>query len=205
VIPLQIEVRVMAASQRGKSGKSRKASAGAGREEARAAKREQFTQERRRSPLGYVLAALAVVAALAAGAVFAMRGGDAAPPAQGTAQAAEVNAGRASVPVADLEGGAAKFFSADAGGTTVKYFLVEGPDGTVRAAFDACDVCYPAKKGYTQDGDVMVCNNCGRRFPTASIGKVAGGCNPSPLKTEVKGGEVQITADALATGVQYFQ
>ncbi|MEM3554980.1 MAG: Fe-S-containing protein, partial [Candidatus Micrarchaeaceae archaeon] len=55
------------------------------------------------------------------------------------------------------------------------------------AAFNACDVCYPARKGYHQEGDVMVCNNCGRRFPTNQINIVRGGCNPAPLERAVDG------------------
>jgi uncharacterized membrane protein len=171
---------------------------------ARAEKRAQFTEERRRSVVPYVLAAVALVVVAAAGVALAT-GGDDAAPVSDAAQAATLEVGRVAVPVAGLADGAAEFYKADVDGTTVKYFVVEDSKGDVRAAFDACDVCYPAKKGYTQDGDVVVCNNCGRRFSTESIGTVSGGCNPSPLEATVKNGRVVITAAALAEGVSYFQ
>ena len=69
----------------------------------------------------------------------------------------------------------------------MKYFVLKSSDGTVRAAFDACDVCYAQKKGYQQEGDEMVCGNCGQRFPSAQINEVEGGCNPSPIERTVKG------------------
>jgi uncharacterized membrane protein len=172
---------------------------------ARAQKRAQFTETKHGSAVPDVIVALALVAAVVVGVVFATRGGDASAPAPDAAQAAPVDGGRVTVPVAELADGTARFYSADVAGTTVEYFVVQDAGGEVRTAFNACDVCYPAKKGYTQDGDVMVCNNCGRRFSTDSIGAEVGGCNPSPLEAKVRGGEVVITADALAAGTRYFQ
>ena len=54
-------------------------------------------------------------------------------------------------------------------GQPIEFFVLKSKDGVVRAAFNACDVCFAAKKGYTQDGDEMICNNCGRRFPADQI------------------------------------
>jgi hypothetical protein len=39
------------------------------------------------------------------------------------------------------------------GALTIRYFILKSSDGIIRAAFDACDVCWPAGKGYFQDGD----------------------------------------------------
>ena len=77
----------------------------------------------------------------------------------------------------------AKFFSYDSNGVTIKYFAMKDLQGTVHVAFDACDVCYQAKKGYTQVSDVMQCLNCGRQFAVTSIGSenTNGGCWPSFL------------------------
>jgi len=74
----------------------------------------------------------------------------------------------------------------------------------VRAAFNACDVCFAAGMGYTQDGDVMVCNNCGRRFPADQINVLQGGCNPSPLQRSVQGNDLIIQAADIANGLGYF-
>jgi uncharacterized membrane protein len=54
----------------------------------------------------------------------------------------------------------AKFFSYDTGSAGVNFFAVIGSDGQFHTAFDACDVCFDAKKGYYQQGSEMVC----RRF-----------------------------------------
>ncbi|OGP92522.1 MAG: hypothetical protein A2Z19_00370 [Deltaproteobacteria bacterium RBG_16_54_18] len=89
-------------------------------------------------------------------------------------------------------------------GVTIRYFIMKSSDGVIRAAFDACDVCWPENKGYTQQGDVMVCNNCGRRFPSTRINEVQGGCNPAPLKRKVEQGIVIIKVADILQGKRYF-
>jgi uncharacterized membrane protein len=74
----------------------------------------------------------------------------------------------------------------------------------VRAAFNACDVCYAAKRGYTQDGDVMVCMNCGRRFPADQINVLQGGCNPAPLERAIDAGDLVLRVDDIVRGSRYF-
>ena len=77
---------------------------------------------------------------------------------------------------------------------SIRYFAVKDAQGNVHVAFDACDVCYEAKKGYKQDGDVMQCLNCGKTFSITSIGteNTAGGCWPSFLPMNVDGNDVVI-------------
>ena len=55
----------------------------------------------------------------------------------------------------------AKFFHYDVENVRVKFFAVEGSDGSIHVALDACDVCFAEKQGYSQQGNIMVCNNCG--------------------------------------------
>jgi len=99
----------------------------------------------------------------------------------------------------------AKFFSYPSSyGNDVRFFLRRGSDGVVRAAYDTCDVCYPYKKGYYQQGDSMVCRRCGKAFPSAEINVVRGGCNPAPLERTVEGGDLVIKASDLEAGVSYF-
>jgi len=76
------------------------------------------------------------------------------------------------------------FYSYDSNGVEIKYFTVKGSDGQPRIALDACDVCYHAKKGYTQIDDVMQCINCGLEFSINGIGteNIKGGCWPSFLQ-----------------------
>ncbi|MBT4376924.1 DUF2318 domain-containing protein [archaeon] len=82
------------------------------------------------------------------------------------------------------------------------YFVVKATDGSIKTAFDACDVCGGAK-GYRQEGSDMVCNNCGRHFAISSLGQeniFGGGCWPSHLEHEVEGDYIVIQKSDLAGG-----
>jgi len=35
-------------------------------------------------------------------------------------------------------------------GVTIRYFIIRSSDSVIRAAFDACDVCWPENKGYSR-------------------------------------------------------
>jgi len=87
---------------------------------------------------------------------------------------------------------------------TIQYFILKSSDGVIRAAFDACDVCWPAGKGYQQSGDVMVCRNCGRKFASVKVNEVKGGCNPAPLTRKVEEGKLVLQINDILLGKQYF-
>lgn len=83
----------------------------------------------------------------------------------------------------------AKWYEYDSGGNKIRFFVVKADDGTVKTAFDACDVCYTERKGYGQEESYMVCNNCGNRYPIDGLGtenKIPGGCWPGYLPNVVK-------------------
>ena len=103
-----------------------------------------------------------------------------------------------SIPLSEI-GSNAKFYSYDSNGIEIRYFAVEGSDGNVHVAFDACDVCYDAKKGYRQNDDVMHCISCGKEFAINGIGtdNTAGGCWPSFLPTNIDGENVLIDISDL--------
>ena len=63
---------------------------------------------------------------------------------------------------------------------------VKAPDGSIRKAFNTCQVCYNSGRGYyVQEGNQLVCQNCGNRFDISQIEVIKGGCNPVPiLKTD---------------------
>jgi uncharacterized membrane protein len=108
-------------------------------------------------------------------------------------------------PVGDFQDGSPKYYSYKApSGTTIKFFVLKSSDGVIRAAFDACDVCYQSKKGYRQEGDFMVCNNCGQRFTSVRINEVRGGCNPAPLERTIQGNQLVIATADILTGARYF-
>ncbi|MHB1294632.1 MAG: Fe-S-containing protein [Anaerolineae bacterium] len=108
------------------------------------------------------------------------------------------------VPAAGLEDGKARFYAYDTADTTVTFFVLRSSDGVVRAALNACDVCFQSRLGYRQEGDEMVCNNCGTRFPSTRINEEQGGCNPSPLARTLSGDEVVIQVGELEAGAQLF-
>jgi len=130
------------------------------------------------------------------------------PPAAPAAPAAAANPAPAEAEVthalASFEDGRARHFDHAVDGRTVRYFVVKSADGVVRAAFDACDVCWPAGKGYYQEGGAMVCRNCGRQFATDRVNEVQGGCNPAPLARKVAGDRLVIRVEDLRAGLKYF-
>jgi uncharacterized membrane protein len=164
-------------------------------------KRAQFEQPKSRTGLHLTLAGIALIAVITVAALIAMNRGGGAEAATATAAAPS---GDVTIPVAQVNDGKAHFYSFDAGGTNVKYFVLADKNGKVRAALDACEVCFAQKKGYHQEGDTMVCNNCGKVFPSDQINVVTGGCNPIPLEKKISGGQLTITTDSLTQGVQYF-
>jgi len=109
------------------------------------------------------------------------------------------------IPVSKVDDGIAHFYTYEStAGKTIRFFVLKSSDGVIWAAFDACDVCYEAKKGYRQEGDFMVCNNCGMKFPSAKINEESGGCNPSPLNREVEGDNIVILKEEIEKGVKFF-
>ena len=100
--------------------------------------------------------------------------------------------------------GQAKYFSYDSSGKTVNFFVLKSSDNVLRAAFDACDVCYAAKKGYRQEGDIMVCNNCGQQFPSVRINVEKGGCNPAPLERNIINDKLVLNVSDIETGKRFF-
>jgi uncharacterized membrane protein len=116
----------------------------------------------------------------------------------------KAEAGVVKLPIADVNDGKAHFYTYKGNGRDVNFFVLRSSDGVIRAAFDACDVCYREKKGYTQVGDLMVCNNCGQQFPSVKINVLKGGCNPAPLDRAVQGDYLVLKAADIETGAFYF-
>jgi hypothetical protein len=101
----------------------------------------------------------------------------------------------------------ATFHAYEAINATVAFFAVLGGDAAPHVAFDACDVCYGAKLGYSQDGTEMVCNNCGNRFAIDGIGtsNQGGGCWPGYLPIAVDATDIIIEPEMLEAGSWYFE
>jgi uncharacterized membrane protein len=169
-------------------------------------KREQFTVQSRpaartggiswNAALGAVLVVLAILM------VVVVRTRTTGPAA---VAAAGAGGGDVLLPVADFSDGVAKFYRyTTLSGRELRFFVMKSSDGVVRAAFDTCDVCYRERRGYRQEGDAMVCNNCGQQFPSRDINVLRGGCNPAPIERAVEGNTVVLRASALEAGAWYF-
>ncbi len=96
----------------------------------------------------------------------------------------------------------ATFFPYQSGDTDMEVIAIRATDGTVRTALNTCQVCFDSGRGYyKQDGDVLVCQNCGNRFSVDQVEVVKGGCNPVPIfddqKTETDD-TITISDDVLA-------
>jgi uncharacterized membrane protein len=104
-----------------------------------------------------------------------------------------------------LSDGKARFYKFEDGGKEITFFAVKSADGSFKTAFDACDSCYRAKKGYEQQGDKMNCKNCNQKFAVNRLGPNAtGGCNPGFLPHQLNGSVISIKASDLKSGARYF-
>ncbi len=169
--------------------------------------RKRELEQRKMANKITIVVALALIGIVGFGIYYGLSGGDSGEGYQPTSQSqppqtqAEVR-----IPLSQISD-AAKFYTYDATGVDIRYFAVSGSDGNTHVAFDACDVCYDAKKGYKQEEEVMKCNNCGKVFSINSIGteNTAGGCWPSYLPMRIDGGDVVIKNSDLEAKKYMFQ
>ena len=161
------------------------------------------TEKKSQSPLRTLLVVAIVVAG---GLVFyILQTGSQFKPKPPSAIQPEVTATEVSFPVNAFSDGQAKHFQYPAGnGVDVRFFVIKSYDGIIRAAYDACDVCWREGKGYYQEGDFMVCRNCGRRFASVKVNEIKGGCNPAPLDRTVVGNKLVLKIADILNGSQYF-
>ncbi|MDF2484885.1 MAG: uncharacterized protein K0R46_1053 [Herbinix sp.] len=103
----------------------------------------------------------------------------------------------------------AAFYPANINGTDLEVIAVKAPDGTIRTAFNTCQVCYSSGKGYyKQEGDQLVCQNCGNQFGMGDVEVTKGGCNPVPITPEYKNvtaETITISKDILAQATEIFK
>ncbi|WP_242657943.1 DUF2318 domain-containing protein [Lachnoclostridium phytofermentans] len=102
----------------------------------------------------------------------------------------------------------ATFYPVEVDGTKLEVIAVEAPDGTIRTAFNTCQVCFSSGRGYyVQQNDLLICQNCGNRFKTSDVEVSRGGCNPVPIFDEektVNDDTIVISNDYLKEAKQIF-
>jgi uncharacterized membrane protein len=145
----------------------------------------------------------AALAALAAGAALIGSGAFAQ-----TAQSAALNVVKPPIADRDLVIQTAEitqnavFFPVDIDGMRLEVLAVRAPDGTIRTAFNTCQVCYGSGRGfYKQQGTTLVCQNCGNRFRMSQVEVRSGGCNPVPIFKDNK----TVTDTAITIRKEYLQ
>lgn len=108
--------------------------------------------------------------------------------------------GYLAIPIAGLSQ-TASFYKADLDGTEVELVALKDSKGNLRTAFNACQVCYSSgRRYYRQEGEYLVCQNCGNSFTIDQVGIASGGCNPWPILDSdrtVTDDEIQISYDVL--------
>ncbi|MGM9681807.1 MAG: Fe-S-containing protein [Eubacteriales bacterium] len=77
------------------------------------------------------------------------------------------------------------FHTFEIDGMTMEIIAAKDSNGTVRTAFNTCQVCNGSRKAYFEiSGNDAVCQNCKSRFSISQIGIVSGGCNPYPITAD---------------------
>ena len=87
------------------------------------------------------------------------------------------------IPTADLSE-SVQFYPVELDGVSMEVMAAKDVNGTIWLAYNTCQVCYSSGRGYyKQEGDKLVCQNCGNQFTIDQIGESGGGCNPIPISS----------------------
>jgi high-affinity iron transporter len=152
----------------------------------------EFRRQRRWSFAAAILCVL-VVLSLAAEFVYTRATNAQEPARELVAQNNQVR-----IPLGDLQDSSVHFYTADVNSTVIRFFVIHRGNGDYATALDACQIC--GTTGYRQEGQNVVCRNCGATIYIPSIGE-SGGCNPIPVKSKVENGEVIVDLSALASAM----
>ena len=102
----------------------------------------------------------------------------------------------------------AKFFPLKVGRINMEVLAVRADDGSIRTAFNTCQVCNGSPRAYyKQQGDALICQNCGNRFNMNMVERERGGCNPIPIMSENKtddGINIVIPKNYIGQNVKLF-
>jgi high-affinity iron transporter len=152
----------------------------------------EFRRQKRWSFAAAILC-VAVVLSFAAEYVYAR-----AVTAPVRAQVLVAQNGQVNIPLSELTDSSLHFYTADVNGTVIRFLVIHKQNGDFATALDACQICGTA--GYRQEGQNVICRNCGAAIYIPSIGE-SGGCNPIAVKSRVEGGQVIVDVSALSNAV----
>jgi len=152
----------------------------------------EFRRQRRWSFAAAILCVL-VVLSLAAEFVY-----NRATNAQEPARELVAQNNQVRISLGDLQDSSVHFYTADVNSTVIRFLVIHRGNGDYATALDACQIC--GTTGYRQEGQNVICRNCGATIYIPSIGE-SGGCNPIPVKSQVENGEVIVDLSALANAM----
>jgi uncharacterized membrane protein len=110
-----------------------------------------------------------------------------------------------SVSFAGLTAGAARLFCyRDRAGERLRFLLARGSDGRIRAVFDACRQCYKFHQGYEVVHGMLICRQCGNRYPIDHMTKGQASCVPVSLPHQADGSKIEIKVSDLKSGASLF-
>ena len=92
-------------------------------------------------------------------------------------------------------------------GTVMQLIALVDGSGAPQLAYNTCQVCAGSPYAYFEyQSGMLVCQNCGNRFPLSSVGKVSGGCNPMPVTEYASdGAQLVVSEEALAQAAPSFK
>jgi high-affinity iron transporter len=149
----------------------------------------EFRRQRRWSFAAAILCVLVVVS-LAAEFAYSRAMAAPTPATMLTAQNNEVR-----IPLSELTDSSLHYYTVNVGSGTLRFLVIHQSNGNYTVALDACQIC--GWSGYRQQGQNVVCRNCGATIYIPSIGE-HGGCNPVPVKSSVQAGEVVVDLSAFS-------
>jgi high-affinity iron transporter len=156
-----------------------------------AERRKMQWEFRRRRAWSFAAASLCLLIVLALTAEFVYaRAVDA--PVQATPLVAQN--GEVRVPLSQLMDTSLHYYTAEVNQADIRFLVIHKSSGDYATALDACQIC--GAVGYRQEGQNVICRNCGAAIYIPSIGQ-SGGCNPIAVKSRVENGEVVVDLSAL--------
>jgi high-affinity iron transporter len=110
--------------------------------------------------------------------------------------------GAARLPVAPLQDHKLHRYQVAVDGAEVRFIAILDASDIVRVGLDACEIC--GTQGYYQQGQNVICRNCGSAIYIPTIGN-AGGCNPIHLEYLVKDQTLIISKAAIEGAAKVFR
>mgnify|MGYP000365489081 CR=1 FL=1 len=111
--------------------------------------------------------------------------------------------GMVHIALSDLRPSKLNLYTFQGSAADVTFMVIKRDEDDIAVALNACGICPP--RGYHQEGNVLICDNCNAPINMETVG-MPGGCNPIPLAASIVNGEVQITsADLLGAQVTFAQ